>query len=394
MHRFCPPFASLSAVIVLCCPSCSTKADTRNPQPVVAPAAQPAAPAKPTSPATEPTATSKTQPTAEPTAQTQPELTEAQRLEIFHGSIEDAATEHFLGATKELEGKHYLACNEKTLQIFEPKFRNLGGGYIGVGSDQAYLFIGWMRPEFAWLIDYDPSVVAIHSVYRALFAAATTPDEFLQMWTKDGRPAGKEAIAEAFEDPAVIKKLQRLYLVNRGWIHRRLRAVKKRMVNDDVPTYLNDQKTYTYVREFLANRRARPMLSNLLEADGGLMGIAEAARKMNVPIRLLYLSNAEQYWDRYSDAFRQNVAILPFDARSIVARTLLTWGKNQDYIYNLQAADNFIKWLQHPAIANVNDVAHERPKVDPEVINHFEVTTLPDDSPAARRAREAAAAGE
>jgi len=302
-------------------------------------------------------------------------------LAIFHGSSEDPGTEQFLGATKELEGKHYLACNEKTLQIFEPRLRDLGGGYIGVGSDQAYLFIGWMKPEFAWLIDYDANVVAIHTVYRAFFAATDTPEAFLNLWTKEGREAGKQAIAAAVSDPQGRKTLQRLYLVNRGWIHRRLRTVRKRLIAADVPSYLNDAATYTYVRDFLKQRRARSMLSNLLEANGGLAGIAESARTLNVPIRLLYLSNAEQYWDRYSEAFRQNVAALPFDERSIIARTLLTWAANQDYIYNVQPATNFIKWLEHPAIVNVNDVSHRRPKVDPEAINHFETTTLPERPP-------------
>ncbi len=378
--------AGLLAVAV--CVGCSARADTRSPEPVIATVtATPVAtePANAPAPAPQPTTTAQPAP--------EPKLTTEQRLAIFHGSQEDAATDRFLGTTKELEGKHYLACNEKTLQIFEPHFRNLGGGYIGVGSDQAYLFIGWMRPEFAWLIDYDPSVVAIHQVYRAFFDTAENPDEFLTLWTKDGRTAGKQAIASHVDDPAETKKLQKLYLVNRGWIHRRLQAVRKRMTNDEVDTYLNDPETYQYVRTFLAERRARPMLSNLLTADGGLQGIAEAARTLEVPVRLLYLSNAEQYWDRYSDAFRQNVAILPFDDRSLVARTLLTWAKNQDYIYNLQAASNFVQWLEHPAIVNVTDVAHGRPKtVDPEIINHFEVTTLPEDSPAARRAEEAAQA--
>ncbi|MCA9718011.1 MAG: trypsin-like serine protease, partial [Myxococcales bacterium] len=189
---------------------------------------------------------------------------------------EDPPTEVRLGVTRGREGKHYLAGNEKTLQVYYPLLKDLGGGYVGVGSDQAYILIGWAKPEFAWLIDYDPEVVAIHSVYKAFFAANETPDAFLELWTEDGRARGKTILAEAIEDERERKRMQRLYLRYRGWINRRLQAVRRRFVAEEVPSFLNDQATYDHVRGMLAVDRIRPMVTNLLD-DEGVAGIAESA---------------------------------------------------------------------------------------------------------------------
>ncbi|MGB1277894.1 MAG: hypothetical protein ACPG77_19265, partial [Nannocystaceae bacterium] len=107
------------AICLLWATSCSAHADTRSPEPTLPLAAQ-TTPEKaaPTPPASEPTPES--EPTPAPASAAAPASTAAptreQRLAIFHGSSEDPGTEQFLGATKELEGKHYLACNEKTLQ--------------------------------------------------------------------------------------------------------------------------------------------------------------------------------------------------------------------------------------------------------------------------------------
>ena len=228
-----------------------------------------------------------------------------------------------------------------------------------------------------------------HSVYKAFFAANETPEEFLELWTEDGRPRGKKILAEAYPDEDERKRLQRLYLRYRGWINRRLQAVRRRFVKADVPSFLNDQATYDHIQAMLEVERIRPLLANLLD-DEGVSGVASAARELGVPIRLLYLSNAEEYWKRYSDQFRANIKSFSFDERSTVVRTLLTWRVNEDYVYNSQPALNYLRWLEHPAIRNVYDIAHARPKAVAGEIKYFEVNTMPEDSPAARKAAERA----
>ncbi|MBI5608113.1 MAG: hypothetical protein HY902_04475, partial [Deltaproteobacteria bacterium] len=140
--------------------------------------------------------------------------------------------------------------------------------------------------------------------------------------------------------------------------------------------YLNDAETYAYVRSLVTGGRLRALRVDLL-ADKGVASIAAAARAMGLPVRAIYLSNAENYWN-YSKQFRANMAALPFDDRALIIRTVSTWNLNYDYSYNLQPAQNFLAWLAKPWVRGYRDFVHwKRPeageflffetKGDPEV---------------------------
>lgn len=350
----------------------------------------PVAPTEPAPASTEPEpAPIEAEPTpTEPDPATRGPLTDAQ-VEILFGSAEDQPAEYRGGVTKAQENKHYLAGNERTLQIYHPVLDGLGGGYIGVGTDQAYLFMSWARPQIAWLIDYDAAVVEVHELYRLFFAAAETPEQMVALWDRPAKEEALAIIANAHPGRRA-KSLRRWYLGYRGWIHRRLAFVTRTMRAAKVPTYLTDQEHYDFVRQMLEQRRVRPMVLNLHD-DKGLRGLAKAARDLGVPIRVLYLSNAEEYWPRYPKRYRKNIADLPYADDAIVVRTLLTWKLNHDYRYNVQPVANYLEWLEQPYIDDVYDITHARPKADPEIINFFETKGSPEDSPSARRWRKAQA---
>ena len=288
--------------------------------------------------------------------------------------------------TKEQENRHYLAGNEWTLEVYYPIVKDLGGGFVGVGTDQAYLFMTWAKPEIMWLVDYDPAVQEVHELYRLFFAAAETPEEFLALWDK---PARDEALAviDAAHDERRAKALRRWYLGYRGWIHRRLARVARHMEKVDVPTFLTDQEHYEFAQQMLEQRRVRPLLVNLLERKG-LRGVSKASEELGVPIRLLYLSNAEEYWPRYPKLYREMMAAMPFTDDALVLRTLLIWKVNKDYRYNVQPVANYLQWLAKPYVDDVYDITHARPKAEPEGINFFETTGDPEDSPSAKRYRK------
>ena len=306
------------------------------------------------------------------------------KLAIFTASPEDDPVDVRLGVTKERRGKHYLAGNEKTPQAFYPYIKDVGGGYVGVGSDQAYLLIGWARPEVAWLIDYDRDVVDIHAVYALFFEHADTPAELLALFDEEHKQRATDLIRAAHEGERG-DHLAMLYRQNRGWIRRRLQGLSRRLAKASIPSVFDDQATYDYVRSLLEAGRVRPLLANLLE-DGGVKGVAGAAQRMGVTVRVLYLSNAEEYWKAYPQNFRDNIAALPFADDATVLRTLLIWDVNQDYRYNIQPARNFLEWLAQPYTGNVYDIVYDRGTPDPAVINVSETDKPPELSPAARRA--------
>jgi hypothetical protein len=389
-----PRLLVLSLLLV----ACSTRGGpaTTTPPVAVGPSAEPAEPSPPLVEA-QPVPSEPAVPAepSEPTEPTPPDpsvrgpLTEAQ-VEILFGTAEDEAPEHRGGVTAVREDKHYLAGNERTLHAYYPAIKDVGGGYVGVGTDQAYLFMSWARPEIAWLVDYDPAVVEVHELYRLFFEAAATPEEFVALWDKPAREQALAVIAAAHDDRK-FKTLRRWYLGYKGWIHRRLQGVTRTMERAEIPSYLTDQEHYDFIKQMLAQRRVRPMVVNLLEQKG-LAGIAEASQGLGVPIRLLYLSNAEEYWPRYPRSYREAMAALPFHERALVLRTLLIWSVNTDYRYNVQPAQSYVQWLAQPYIDDVYDITHDRPKAQAEGINFFETAGDPEQSPSAKRWHKAQAA--
>lgn len=302
-------------------------------------------------------------------------LAEAARA-TFLGSAEDEPPPELGGVTEARKNQHYVSSNERTLEAFHPRIKDLRGGYLGVGSDQSYLLIGWARSELAWLIDYDPVVVDVHAVYHALFAAADTPEAFRDLWRKEGKPAAVAAIAARYA-PADARRRELLYRRYRARIAKRLDAVIAGMTAAGVPSFLTDAEQYAYVRDLVRHGRVRTLVADLTQTTA-VRELAAAAATLETPLRVVYLSNAEEYWNALPPNFRSNVAALHVDERSVVLRTLLTWEKNQDYRYNAQSAQNYKQWLAQPWVRTIYDVVR-RKQFDPAEVHFFETDGLPDE---------------
>lgn len=283
----------------------------------------------------------------------------------FHGSPQDPVPVVRGGITRALEDVSYIVGNEWSLDAFAPSISGLGGGYVGVGPDQAYLLIGWQRPELAWLVDYDPKVMRVHAMYRALVLAAETPAEFLAMFEPEGVARAQAALAKQDDDD---RHLRRIYRNNRDMFRWRLVTVARKLEKRGVPCWLTDDEIYAYVRQMIVEERVRPMRVNLLD-DEGVHGIAETARELGVPIRVVYLSNAETYWDEYAAQFRENLAELPVDERSLLLRTVLVWDVNKDYVYFAQSLGKYVERLADPATRNVEDIVGKKPKAERGIVN-------------------------
>ncbi|HET6583129.1 MAG TPA: hypothetical protein VFG69_06775 [Nannocystaceae bacterium] len=284
---------------------------------------------------------------------------------VFLGSPEDPVPTTRGGIVRALEDVSYIVGNEWSLDAFHASIAGLGGGYVGVGPDQAYLLVGWQRPELAWLIDYDPKVLRVHAMYRALVLAAETPAEFLAFFEPEGVERAQAAIA-GHDDRD--RHLRRLYRNNRDMFRWRLVTVARKLEKRGVPCWLTDDETYAFVRQMLVEGRVRPLRVNLLE-DQGMQGIAAAARDLGVPIRVLYLSNAETYWDEYAAQYRENVAALPTDDLSLLLRTVLVWGVNKDYVYFAQSIESYVEWLAAPGVRSVVDIVGKKPKAERGIVN-------------------------
>jgi len=126
----------------------------------------------------------------------------------------------------------------------------------------------------------------------------------------------------------------------------------------------------------VAGGRLRAITADLTRR-GAVRRIAGVARRFGVAMRVVYLSNAEEYWERLPDEFRDNLAALPVDERSVVLRTLLTWEHNRDYRYNAQPLPNYRRWLAHASVRTIHDVVR-LDRLAADARGFFEVHELPD----------------
>lgn len=295
----------------------------------------------------------------------------------------DPPPEVLAGVTEARVGQHYVTGNEHGLDAFHGRVRGLGGAYLGVGAEQGYLLLGWSRAELGWLVDYDPVVVEMHALHHAIFLAADTPGRYLELWHKVHRGEAIAVLRTAYPGAAGEARVE-LYRRHRARVAKRLDELAAGMQVAGVPSFLTDADEYTHVRALIAGGRLRAITADLTRR-GAVRRIAGVARRLGVTVRVVYLSNAEEYWERLPDEFRDNLAALPADRRSVVLRTLLTWEQNRDYRYNAQPLHNYRRWLAVAEVRTIHDVTR-RDRVFTNARGFFEVHELP--NLAALRRRE------
>jgi hypothetical protein len=295
-----------------------------------------------------PAATSEASPAA-----TLAPLTDAERA-VLNGTPEDAEPEKLGGVDESQEGRHYLTGDEWKLHEIQPYVKGVGGGYVGVGTDQCYLMIGWARSTMAWLTDYDPWVGDLHRAYLAFFERAETPADLVEWFSPKAKVQGLAVLDERWAGDPHLPAVRKVYAAYHEKVYWRLKRLAATQRKAGVPSFVTDQAEYDHVRALVKAGRVRPMLGNLL-ADKGLQGVAQAATKLGVPVRLVYLSNAEGYWT-YPAQFKANMAALPGDAASLVVRTIAAKWTNGDYRYNLQTLDSFKAWLADDRIRSYKQI--------------------------------------
>lgn len=246
-------------------------------------------------------------------------------------------------------GKHYLTSNERRLDLFADDVRDLGGVTIGVGTDQNYVLAGWSRPEVLVLLDFDQRVVDLHAVYGAMFVHAATPAEFLALWAEDAAPTVEGLLAARIADPERRAAARAAYAEAREPVRRWLTGLSGQMRRARTPWLLDDPAQYEHVARLHREGRVLALRADFT-AEGAVAAVAREVAAAGMTVRVLYLSNIEQYF-MYGPAFRANALAMPFDARSRVLRTLP--GRPAGFEYIVQAGADLHAWLGSPKVRSV-----------------------------------------
>jgi len=244
--------------------------------------------------------------------------------------------------------------NEDRLEIYEPHLRNLGGGYFGVGSIQNFTLAAWARSEYIWLMDFTRVVVAANKIHTAFLKRLATPEEHRAMWDKKKSAAAADKIFdEEFAGNPELPFIKESYRKASPYLMITFGFLDKLTKKRPYKFWLNDQEQYNYLKKLAQGNRIRALKGDL-NGEITVQGIAAAAKQMGVPMRILYYSNAEEYFRGYKPNFKKAFSQMPVDERSLVVRTIsfdkgrFRWAEDSNlstdrgFHYSLQPAAEFV----------------------------------------------------
>lgn len=288
------------------------------------------------------------------------------------GPLPDDVRERFASLPRDpkpeslIRNSHYWISNELNQQIWYPYLRDLGGAYLGVGTDQNYLLAGWAQSDFIVVVDFDASIADLHQAYGLFFEQAETYEDFYERWSPEREAEGLALIDEQLADRPDLDKIHRAYKIARPLVWARFRKVRKSYEELGIPTFVTDQAQYDHIRTLWRNGRVFALRGDFT-ANETMVAIGKAMHDSGLAFNVIYLSNVEQYID-FTPEFRRNFIGLPVGENGVVVRTL-GWGvfgfaEGEEYHYNVQPAPKFLEWLQLSRVTNLPRMLHYRTKTD------------------------------
>ena len=251
----------------------------------------------------------------------------AKPLEVGPGPLDAGQRASLLAGAEERiisKREHFTVSNEYRHDLWFPYLRGLGGVYVGVASDQNYTLMAVAGSEIGYLIDLDRQVVHLHRVYMALIAASEDPEVFLGRFGGGAavRAETQALLVAGLSDLSERDRAAALAFVdeNREALRDYLTTVRNTKRGEQGVTWLADPTLYQYMRRMVAGGRLRPINGNLA-GKTAMATIAAGARALGQSVKLLYLSNAEEYL-YYTPDFVANVRALPAEPTSVVLRTI------------------------------------------------------------------------
>lgn len=239
---------------------------------------------------------------------------------------------------------HYVQSNETRHDLYFPFIDGEAGAYVGVGSDQNYTMIAAARSEVAFLLDIDYRVVDLHRMYEVLIRHHDAPRALVDAWHEKNAEASKAILTEAFAD---LSERERKRILNgfangRETVYRHLERVIARQRDGEPSSWLSDPEHYAHVRALWQTGRIRVMPGDLAGAKS-LQTVASACKSLELPVRVLYMSNAEEYF-KYTPQFVANIDAMPLDeGASMLLRTIYNkkWVHADLWAYQVQPLADF-----------------------------------------------------
>jgi hypothetical protein len=248
-----------------------------------------------------------------------------------------------------------IASNEARIDLFRPFIEKLGGGYMGVGGIQNFVLASWARSEWIWLIDCSRRIVASNIIHVEMLKQTRNCQEFRYAWSTRGKGCAYKIIEGIPETEFYTHEyLHQTWEMGVDYTTRYFALLDELSEKFFFRTCFNDEAFYAYLQE--KARAGRIIVcSGKLEGEKAVQSIAKIAREVPVPITVVYLSNAEEYFQEYPNQFVRNITALPFDERSRILKTIslfpnqYPWAEyserlsNRGFHYHVMGAISFCK---------------------------------------------------
>jgi hypothetical protein len=270
-----------------------------------------------------------------------------------------------------------FVSNETTIQSVIPALKaraRQGGAYLGVGPEQNFTYIAALEPRIAFIIDIRRQNLLEHLMYKALFELSDNRADFVSRLFSRRRPPGLNtestaadlfaAYARAAPDPslyesnlrAILDTLTRRHGLPLGnadvtgltYVYSsffregpglnysvgggpsvNMPTYADLMTHSDSDgkhqSYLATERNFRVVRELQMDNLVVPVVGDF----AGPTAIREIGRYLaanDATVSAFYLSNVERYLFERRRAWRQfytNVAVLPYDDKSLFIRAVL-----------------------------------------------------------------------
>ena len=274
-----------------------------------------------------------------------------------------------------------IISNETSYMQVVEQLRPVGGGYVGVGPEQNFTYIGRVRPRWAFIVDVRRQNMLQHLLLNAVLSRAETPYQYL-CWLFSRRPLAGEnepaptarlqhvvaafessqPSAELFEENLlnIFDHIGRLNVPLSKKDREHIRFVYRSLFDDQLgirfrsfgrppmpyhpdyrallmaegPTglqggFLGSPEDYRYVRELAVDGRLVPVVGDFAGGHA-LRAIGDFLRQRGETVSAFYVSNVEFYILR-AGGFRQyveNVRSLPLTENSLFIRAYFDYGLN------------------------------------------------------------------
>jgi hypothetical protein len=307
-------------------------------------------------------------------------VTAAVAAEPLPASLSDAEFWTLLTAISEPDGAFpfdNFVSNETTLQNVIPALKartEAGGVYLGVGPEQNFTYIAALQPRIAFIIDIRRQNMLEHLMYKALFEMSPDRATFVSRLFSRKKPSGLDPRATAAELFGAYERVpaeKELFDANLTELvdtltgrHRFELSAQDRTAiayvytsffregpglnyavgggpSATMPTYselmtqtdaegrhhsyLASEQNYRIVKALEENNLVIPIVGDF----AGPTAIREVGRYLaahDATVTAFYLSNVERYLFERQRAWRRfytNVAILPYDSKSVFIRAIL-----------------------------------------------------------------------